>query len=62
MRLDECTVPSPVAAIALIENVGGELVVRREAKYLVLAPGVFKQQAADLEYGWGMSWHSATKD
>ncbi|MFI9064231.1 TerD family protein [Streptomyces sp. NPDC053429] len=62
VRLDECTVPSPVAAIALIENVGGELVVRREAKYLVLAPGVFKQQAADLEYGWGMSWHSATKD
>ncbi|MEU8431564.1 TerD family protein [Streptomyces sp. NPDC029216] len=62
VRLDECTVPSPVAAIALIENVGGELIVRREAKYLVLAPGVFKQQAADLEYGWGMSWHTASKD
>ncbi|WP_405982423.1 TerD family protein [Streptomyces sp. NBC_00158] len=62
MRLDECTVPSPVAAIALIENVNGELIVRREAKYLVLAPGVFKQQAADLEYGWGMSWQSAAKD
>jgi tellurite resistance protein TerA len=62
VRLDECTVPSPVAAIALIENVGGELIVRREAKYLVLAPGIFKQQAADLEYGWGMSWHAASKD
>ncbi|WP_405791685.1 TerD domain-containing protein [Streptomyces sp. NBC_00029] len=62
VRLDECTVPSPVAAIALIENVGGELIVRREAKYLLLAPGVFKQQAADLEYGWGMSWQSASKD
>ncbi|MFD8979589.1 TerD family protein [Streptomyces sp. NPDC059564] len=62
MRLDECTVQSPVAAIALIENVNGELIVRREAKYLVLAPGIFKQQAADIEYGWGMSWHAASKD
>ncbi|WP_405816174.1 MULTISPECIES: TerD family protein [unclassified Streptomyces] len=62
VRLDECTVPSPVAAIALIENVGGELIVRREAKYLLPAPGVFKQQAADIEYGWGMSWQSASKD
>ncbi|MEU9004249.1 TerD family protein [Streptomyces sp. NPDC048551] len=60
--LDECTVVSPVAAIALIENVGGELIVRREAKYIQPAPGVFKQQAADLEYGWGMSWHAAGKD
>ncbi|MFJ6479561.1 MULTISPECIES: TerD family protein [unclassified Streptomyces] len=62
VRLDECTVPSPVAAIALIENVGGELIVRREAKYLLPAPGVFKQQAADIEYGWNMSWQSASKD
>ncbi|MGW8884564.1 TerD family protein [Streptomyces sp. NPDC055749] len=62
MRLDECTVPSPVAAIALIENVGGELIVRREAKYLLLPPGVFKQQAVDIEYGWGLTWQSAGKD
>ncbi|MFI7355702.1 TerD family protein [Streptomyces avidinii] len=60
--LDECTVPSPVAAIALIENVRGELIVRREAKYLLLAPGILKQQAADLEYGWGMGWQPASKD
>ncbi|MQY10099.1 hypothetical protein SRB5_02040 [Streptomyces sp. RB5] len=62
MHLDECTVPSPVAAIALIENVNGELVVRREAKYILVPPGIFKQQAVDLEYGWGMSWHAAGKD
>lgn len=62
VRLDECTVPSPVAAIALIENVGGELIVRREAKYLLLAPGILKQQAADIEYGWGMTWQPASKD
>ncbi|WNI20535.1 TerD family protein [Streptomyces sp. ITFR-16] len=60
--LDECTVPSPVAAIALIENVGGELIVRREAKYLLLPPGILKQQAADLEYGWGLTWTPASKD
>ncbi|THA77507.1 Tellurium resistance [Streptomyces sp. A0642] len=60
--LDECTVPSQVAAIALIENVGGELIVRREAKYLLPPPGIFKQQAADLEYGWGLSWQGASKD
>ncbi|MER7722597.1 TerD family protein [Streptomyces sp. NPDC096323] len=60
--LDECTVPSQVAAIALIENIGGELIVRREAKYLLPPPGIFKQQAADLEYGWGLSWQGASKD
>ncbi|MFJ6436180.1 TerD family protein [Streptomyces sp. NPDC091416] len=62
MLLDECTVPSQVAAIALIENVGGELIVRREAKYLLPPPGIFKQQAADLEYGWGLTWQVASKD
>ncbi|MFE0759657.1 TerD family protein [Streptomyces smyrnaeus] len=61
MHLDECTVPSQVAAIALIENVDGELVVRREAKYIVRPPGILKQQAADMEYGWGMTWHAAGK-
>lgn len=60
--LDECTVPSPVAAIALIENVGGELIVRREARYILLPPGILKQQAVDLAYGWGLSWQPASKD
>lgn len=62
MHLDECTVPSPVAAIALIENVNGELIVRREAKYILVPPGVFRQQAVDIEYGWGMTWHAANKN
>ncbi|MCG7525848.1 TerD domain-containing protein [Streptomyces sp. OfavH-34-F] len=60
--LDECTVPSPVAAIALIENVGGELIVRREARYILLPPGILKQQAVDLAYDWGLSWQPASKD
>ncbi|MGQ4491334.1 TerD domain-containing protein [Streptomyces sp. 372A] len=62
VQLDECTVPAPVAAIALIENINGELIVRREAKYIILPPGVFKQQAVDLAYDWGLSWQSAVKD
>lgn len=62
VRLDECTVPSTAAAIALIENVNGELIVRREAKYILVPPGIFKQQAVDIEYGWGMTWHAAEKD
>ncbi|MFB6617825.1 TerD family protein [Streptomyces sp. NPDC056367] len=62
VHLDECTVPSPVAAIALIENVGGELTVRREAEYILPPPGIFNQQAVDLRYGWGMSWQAAGKD
>lgn len=62
VQLDECTVPSQVAAIALLENIGGELIVRREAKYLLPPPGIFKQQAADLEYGWGLTWQGASKD
>ena len=33
--LDECTVPSTVCALALITNNGGDLVVQREARYLV---------------------------
>ncbi|MEV6109737.1 TerD family protein [Streptomyces sp. NPDC051940] len=62
VRLDECTVPSPVAAIALIENVNGELVVRREARYILVPPGKFNQQAVDEAYGWGMTWQAAGKD
>ncbi len=33
--LDECTVPSTVCALALITNSGGDLIVQREARYLV---------------------------
>lgn len=56
MRLDECTVQSRAAALFLIENVNGELVVRRESRFIVQAPGQFRNQAVDLAYGWGMDW------
>ncbi|WP_190132890.1 TerD family protein [Streptomyces mashuensis] len=59
--LDECTVPSPVCALALITNEGGDLVVRREARYLVPRPGVSMQRTLDDTYGWGLSWTPGRK-
>ncbi|MFB7632206.1 TerD family protein [Streptomyces sp. NPDC056149] len=59
--LDACTVPATVCALALITNTGGELVVQREARYLVPAPGVSPQRTVDHAYGWGLTWSPATK-
>ncbi len=59
--LDECTVPSTVCALALISNEGGELVVRREARYLVPRLGVSPQRTVDQAYGWGMNWTPGRK-
>ncbi|MGW0476684.1 TerD family protein [Streptomyces coeruleorubidus] len=59
--LDECTVPSPVCALALITNTGGDLVVQREARYLVPERGVSPQRTVDYAYGWGMNWTPGRK-
>ncbi|WP_030544158.1 TerD family protein [Streptomyces albus] len=59
--LDECTVPSTVAALALLTNEGGDLVVRREARYLVPERGVSPQRTVDYAYGWGMNWTPGRK-
>ncbi|MFD5340386.1 TerD family protein [Streptomyces hawaiiensis] len=59
--LDECTVPSLVCALALITNTGGDLIVRREARYLVPARGVSPQRTVDHAYGWGMNWTPGRK-
>lgn len=59
--LDECTEPATVCALALIDNVNGELVVRREARYLVPLPGVSPQRTIDHAYGWGMNWSPGRK-
>jgi tellurite resistance protein TerA len=60
--LDECTVPSTVCALALITNTGGgELVVRREARFLVPERGVSPQRTVDRAYGWGMNWTRGRK-
>ncbi|MFF0464656.1 TerD family protein [Streptomyces mexicanus] len=59
--LDECTVPSTVCALALITNSGGDLVVQREARYLVPQRGVSPQRTIDRAYGWGMNWTPGRK-
>ncbi|MEU2064569.1 TerD family protein [Streptomyces sp. NPDC013455] len=59
--LDECTVASPVCALALITNTGGDLVVQREARYLVPERGSSPQRTMDRAYGWGMNWTPGRK-
>jgi tellurite resistance protein TerA len=60
MRLDECDIESAIVAVALIENINGELVVRREARYVVVTPpAIGRQHALDLAYNWGMTWRIA---
>jgi tellurite resistance protein TerA len=59
--LGECTVPSTVCALALITNTGSDLVVQREARFLVPAPRVSPQRTIDQEYGWGMNWTPGRK-
>ncbi|MFJ9868933.1 TerD family protein [Streptomyces sp. NPDC101165] len=59
--LDECTIPSTVCALALITNTGGDLVVQREARYLVPERGVSPQRTIDHAYGWGMNWTPGRK-
>ncbi|WP_345044998.1 TerD family protein [Streptomyces sannanensis] len=59
--LDECTVPSTVCALALITHQGGDLLVQREARYLVPARGVSPQRTVDRAYGWGMNWTPGRK-
>ena len=51
VRLDEHDPRSPLCAIAMLENVGGELVVRREVRYVQGS-----QRELDQAYGWGMRW------
>jgi len=59
--LDECTVQSPVCALALLVREGNELVVRREARYLVPRRGVSPQRTVDYAYGWGLAWQPGRK-
>lgn len=60
-HLDECTVPSTVCALALLTNEGGELVVHREARYLVPERGVSPQRTLDYAYGFGLNWTPGRK-
>jgi tellurite resistance protein TerA len=56
VRLDEPDAGSPTCVIALLENRGGDLVVRREVRYIRGG-----QADVDAAYGWGMEWARGRK-
>jgi tellurite resistance protein TerA len=56
VRLDEPDESSPTCAIALLENVAGDLTVRREIRYIRGS-----QRQLDEAYGWGMRWTAGSK-
>jgi tellurite resistance protein TerA len=56
VRLDEADNKSPMCAIAMLENVNGDLSVRREVRYLHGG-----QRLLDETYNWGMKWAAGRK-
>lgn len=56
IRLDDPRDGARVCAIALLQNQGGEVVVRREVNYLDGA-----QRALDSAYNWGLRWTAGRK-
>ncbi|MGD9958979.1 TerD family protein [Nocardioides sp.] len=55
VRLDEHNPRSPMCGIAMLENVGGELTVRREITYVKGHPDL------DKAFGWGLRWAAGRK-
>ncbi len=55
VRLDEHS-DANMCAVALLENTGGELVVRREVRYVRRG-----HKELDEAYGWGLSWTPGRK-
>lgn len=55
VRLDEHDPRSGMCGIAMLENIGGELKVHREVRY------VSGHQQLDQAYGWGMRWTAGSK-
>jgi tellurite resistance protein TerA len=54
--LDEADPGARTCAIALLENVGSDLSIRREVRYV---HGT--QSALDAAYDWGMKWTPGRK-
>jgi tellurite resistance protein TerA len=55
VRLDDHDPNARMCGIAMLENIGGELSVRREVRY------VAGHRDLDQAYGWGMSWKAGSK-
>ncbi|WUI01831.1 TerD domain-containing protein [Spirillospora sp. NBC_00431] len=58
MRMNDCVDASRDAVLALIENVNGELVVRREGRFILPPPGRprWGKMSVDQAYGWNLEW------
>ncbi|TYB38826.1 TerD family protein [Actinomadura chibensis] len=58
MRMDDCVDASRDAVLALIENVNGELVVRREGRFILPPPGRprWGKMTVDQAYNWNLEW------
>jgi tellurite resistance protein TerA len=56
VQLDEAGGRSRMCAVALIDNSGGDLTVRREVRYIDGG-----QDVLDKAYGWGMNWSPGRK-
>lgn len=56
VRLDERAGNARMCAVALIENTGGELLIRREVRFVDGG-----QSALDRAYGWGLRWMRGSK-
>ncbi|TDD74555.1 TerD family protein, partial [Actinomadura rubrisoli] len=58
MRMDDCTDASRDAVLALLENVNGDLVVRREGRFVLPPPGRprWGKMSVDQAYGWNLEW------
>jgi tellurite resistance protein TerA len=56
VRLDDPRDGARICGIAMLEQSGGELSVRREVNYLNGS-----QSALDHAYGWGMRWTAGRK-
>ncbi|SEG16725.1 tellurite resistance protein TerA [Thermomonospora echinospora] len=61
MSMNDCHDASRDAVLALIENVNGELVVRREGRFILPPPGRprWGKLAVDQAYGWNLEWVAA---
>jgi tellurite resistance protein TerA len=58
MRMDDCHDASRDAVLALIENVNGDLVVRREGRFVLPPPGRprWGKMSVDQAYNWNLEW------
>jgi tellurite resistance protein TerA len=56
VNLDDPREGARICAIAMLENSGNDLVVRREVNYINGG-----QRALDEAYGWGMRWTAGRK-